>query len=56
MRDRAQAMHVRLVCALLWALVAAAALSLPAQAQIGAEPIRIVFPFAAGGSGDALAR
>ena len=27
-----------------------------AQAQIGAEPVRIVFPFAAGGSGDALAR
>ena len=27
-----------------------------AHAQIGAEPIRIVFPFAAGGSGDALAR
>ena len=27
-----------------------------AQAQIGGEPIRIIFPFAAGGSGDALAR
>jgi tripartite-type tricarboxylate transporter receptor subunit TctC len=27
-----------------------------AQAQIGGEPVRIVFPFAAGGSGDALAR
>src|SRR5205085_8550798 len=26
------------------------------QAQIGSEPSRIVFPFAAGGSGDALAR
>ena len=26
------------------------------QAQIGAAPIRIVFPFGAGGSGDALAR
>ena len=40
----------------LLALVAVAALPLPARAQIGAEPIRIVFPFAAGGSGDALAR
>ena len=29
---------------------------LPAQTQIGGEPIRIIFPFAAGGSGDALAR
>jgi len=28
----------------------------PAAAQVGGEPIRIVFPFAAGGSGDALAR
>src|SRR5262245_48481293 len=28
----------------------------PARAQIGREPVRIVFPFAAGGSGDALAR
>jgi tripartite-type tricarboxylate transporter receptor subunit TctC len=27
-----------------------------AQAQLAAEPIKIVFPFAAGGSGDALAR
>jgi tripartite-type tricarboxylate transporter receptor subunit TctC len=44
------------LAAVLLALVAAAALSLPTQAQIGGEPIRIVFPFAAGGSGDALAR
>src|SRR5262245_32502862 len=28
----------------------------PASAQIGEQPVRIVFPFAAGGSGDALAR
>jgi tripartite-type tricarboxylate transporter receptor subunit TctC len=28
----------------------------PLQAQVGGQPIRIVFPFAAGGSGDALAR
>jgi tripartite-type tricarboxylate transporter receptor subunit TctC len=56
MTDRAKAMHVRLACAILWALAAATALSLPAQALIGAEPIRIIFPFAAGGSGDALAR
>jgi tripartite-type tricarboxylate transporter receptor subunit TctC len=35
--------------------VAAAHLS-PASAQIGGEPVRIIFPFAAGGSGDALAR
>ncbi len=41
---------------LLAVLVAAVALPLPAGAQIGGEPIRIVFPFAAGGSGDALAR
>jgi tripartite-type tricarboxylate transporter receptor subunit TctC len=34
----------------------AAALSLPARAQIGGEPTRIIFPFAAGGSGDAMAR
>lgn len=32
------------------------ALTAPAQAQIGEQPIRIVFPFGAGGSGDALSR
>ncbi len=28
----------------------------PANAQLGGEPVRLIFPFAAGGSGDALAR
>jgi tripartite-type tricarboxylate transporter receptor subunit TctC len=37
-------------------LILAGLFPAPIQAQIGAEPIRIVFPFAAGGSGDALAR
>jgi tripartite-type tricarboxylate transporter receptor subunit TctC len=43
-------------------LAAASLLSLanlhcaPANAQLGSEPVRLVFPFAAGGSGDALAR
>lgn len=32
------------------------ALTAPAQAQIGEQPIRIIFPFGAGGSGDALSR
>jgi len=46
---------------LFW-LAAAVMLSLvclhcaPASAQLGGEPVRLVFPFAAGGSGDALAR
>jgi tripartite-type tricarboxylate transporter receptor subunit TctC len=38
------------------AVAALACLAPPAAAQLGGEPIRIVFPFAAGGSGDALAR
>jgi tripartite-type tricarboxylate transporter receptor subunit TctC len=42
--------------ALLFGSLAGAVFALPAHAQIGAEPIRIIFPFAAGGSGDALAR
>lgn len=37
-------------------LVVAVTVGAPAQAQTGNEPVRIVFPFAAGGSGDALAR
>jgi tripartite-type tricarboxylate transporter receptor subunit TctC len=36
--------------------MAAVYASAPASAQIGEQPIKIVFPFAAGGSGDALAR
>jgi tripartite-type tricarboxylate transporter receptor subunit TctC len=42
--------------AALLAMLAAAAAASPAHAQIGGEPIKIVFPFSAGGSGDALAR
>jgi tripartite-type tricarboxylate transporter receptor subunit TctC len=43
---------------LLQLALAAIALSLPnpGLAQVGEQPIRIIFPFAAGGSGDALAR
>src|SRR5512145_2113195 len=42
--------------ALALAILAPAVFALPAGAQSGAETIRIVFPFAAGGSGDTLAR
>jgi tripartite-type tricarboxylate transporter receptor subunit TctC len=45
---------LRLAPALLLAL--AGVHSVPASAQLGGEPTRIIFPFAAGGSGDALAR
>lgn len=37
-------------------LMALGVLTAPAQAQIGEQPVRIVFPFGAGGSGDALSR
>jgi tripartite-type tricarboxylate transporter receptor subunit TctC len=37
-------------------VLAAILLAGPSHAQIGAQPIRIIFPFAAGGSGDAAAR
>jgi tripartite-type tricarboxylate transporter receptor subunit TctC len=46
----------QLARALALAILAVSVLALPARSQTGAEPIRIVFPFAAGGSGDALAR
>jgi tripartite-type tricarboxylate transporter receptor subunit TctC len=36
--------------------VLAAFFASPARAQLGSEPVRIIFPFTAGGSGDALAR
>jgi tripartite-type tricarboxylate transporter receptor subunit TctC len=45
-----------LVRALELASLALAVLASPACAQIGSEPIRMIFPFAAGGSGDTLAR
>jgi tripartite-type tricarboxylate transporter receptor subunit TctC len=38
------------------AAIAATLLTVPLYAQIGEQPIRIIFPYAAGGSGDALAR
>ena len=41
---------------LVLAVLAGSFLAAPLQAQIGEQPIRIVFPFAAGGSGDTLAR
>ena len=40
---------VSIAAALTW-------LASPANAQLGGDPVRIIFPFAAGGSGDALAR
>lgn len=46
----------RALCFGLAALAAAALAAAPLQAQIGEQPIRIIFPFAAGGSGDGLAR
>lgn len=43
-----------LLCAALIAALSVTAL--PAQAQLGEKPVRFVFPYAAGGIGDALAR
>ncbi len=39
-----------------FAVMAASLFAGPLQAQIGAPPIRIIFPFAAGGSGDVVSR
>lgn len=44
------------LAALLLLLALAALHTAPAGAQIGGETVRLVFPFAGGGSGDALAR
>jgi tripartite-type tricarboxylate transporter receptor subunit TctC len=51
-------MHRRgLLCLAVALLIAIASLhTAPTSAQIGGEPVRLIFPFAAGGSGDALAR
>ncbi len=45
-----------LFASMLCGLAAALALVPPVHGQIGEQPIRIVFPFAPGGSGDALTR
>jgi tripartite-type tricarboxylate transporter receptor subunit TctC len=45
-----------LMAGLLGAIMPGAAYLCSASAEGGAQPIRIIFPFAAGGSGDALAR
>jgi tripartite-type tricarboxylate transporter receptor subunit TctC len=47
---------VRLLRAALAGLSIAALSPGPVHAQVGEQPIRIIFPFAAGGSGDGLAR
>jgi tripartite-type tricarboxylate transporter receptor subunit TctC len=39
-----------------FAVLLSALTLVPAHAQVGDQPVRIIFPFAAGGSGDALAR
>src|ERR1700676_1020487 len=41
---------------LVLAVLAGSFFASPLQAQIGDQPIRIIFPFAAGGSGDTVAR
>ncbi len=46
----------RSILSVAMAAAVTAALAMPASAQLGEQPIRIVFPFAAGGSGDALTR
>jgi tripartite-type tricarboxylate transporter receptor subunit TctC len=49
-------MPVRRVLCCALAAMAVAGFSAPLHAQIGEQPIRIIFPFAAGGSGDTVAR
>ena len=49
-------MHRRQLLSGLASIAALAAASRPAQAQVGEQPIRIIFPFAAGGVGDVLGR
>ncbi len=46
----------RALCFGLFAIAAAALSSVPLLAQVGEQPVRIIFPYAAGGSGDALSR
>jgi tripartite-type tricarboxylate transporter receptor subunit TctC len=55
---REKQMHRRgLLCLAAASLLSLASLHCaPANAQLGGEPVRLIFPFAAGGSGDALAR
>jgi len=49
-------LHRRFVLSALVAAALAGPLPGLAQAQVGEQPIRIIFPFTAGGTGDALAR
>jgi tripartite-type tricarboxylate transporter receptor subunit TctC len=49
-------LHRRHVLSAACAAALAGMLADPAEAQIGEQPIRIIFPFTGGGTGDALAR
>ena len=51
MRQSRFAVWLACAAAVLWSISAP-----PASAQVGEQPVRIIFPFTAGGSGDALAR
>ena len=46
----------RLTAAACFALACAGLAPTSAHAQFGSQPVKIIFPFAAGGSGDAVAR